>query len=178
VGAWDEYSVRGVAYHSHLYTQIILGKQTDQIERWFGKMYETPAKEPIVKAISDRRLHQDDWRSLIRFLAAQDVRTPYRLIEHLRRANKQLPTIIHDILSTLEERLKNRALQETENEYSSKEIKGLFPLAVSINRGKKGGYSEVRVETTPGRSTWLFGIKHLLENTANILHRDDKGGRG
>jgi len=172
VRSWDEHSLKGIAYYSHLYTQIISGEQTDQIERWLEKEFETPAEVSIIKAISDQRLNIDDWNSLVRFLAAQDVRTPARLIEHLQRANKDLPVIMKDILKNLESRIRNRTLQSEGESIEQHETKGLFPLGVSINSKEQEEFSEIRIETSPGRSTWLYSIRHLLKNTANILHQN------
>ena len=65
---------------------------------------------------------------------------------------------------------KDKALSD--NSYGDKKIAGLFPLSVSIDKNKSKDQAYVKVETTPGRSTWIFGIKHLLSNTANILHKN------
>ena len=124
------------------YTQLLSGIQSDEIERWFNQGYETPAENSILKAISDQRLTNTDWKLLVNFLAVHDVRTPLRLIEHLRRAENQLPVIMNVILTSLEEKLRRK------------------------------DNARIKVETTPGRSTWIFIIKHLLKNTARILHKN------
>jgi hypothetical protein len=170
VRSWNEYSLKGLAYYSYLYTQIISGEQTDHIERLLDKEFETPAEIPIIKAISDQRLTINDWNSLIRFLAAQDVRTPARLIEHLQFADKKLPSIMEDVLKKFETNLRNRTFKSKVELVEQHERKGLFPLSVSIEKIKKESAS-IRIETTPGRSTWLFSISHLLKNTLNILHQ-------
>ena len=95
---WKERYIKGIAYHKHLYTQLISGNQSDEIEHWFDKNYETPAESAILKAVTDQGLTEADWHLLINFLAAQDVRTPLRLIEHLRRSTNELPLIMNDIL--------------------------------------------------------------------------------
>jgi hypothetical protein len=172
VKKWKEQSIKGIAYHKHLYTQLLSGIQSDEIERWFNQWYETPAENSILKAISDQRLTNTDWQLLVNFLAAHDVRTPLRLIEHLRRAEKQLPVIMNDILTSLEEKLRRKDNATSENSTSNNKIEGLFPLAVSIDKNKDKDYARIKVETTPGRSTWIFSIKHLLQNTARILHKN------
>lgn len=170
VKKWKEQSIKGIAYHKHLYTQLLSGIQSDEIERWFDQYYETPAENSILKAISDQRFTNTDWQLLINFLAAHDVRTPLRLIEHLRRAEKQLPLIMNDILTSLEEKLRSKDNATFENETNKNKIEGLFPLAVSIDKNKN--YARLKIETMPGRSTWIFSIKHLLQNTAKILHKN------
>ena len=65
---------------------MIQGAERDEIENWFKHEFETPADEPIRKVIEDRALSASDWRALIRFVAAQDVRTPARLIQSMKRS--------------------------------------------------------------------------------------------
>ena len=68
VPLWNKKSIRGVAYHAHLYTRLAVGGATDEIEQWFDREYETPAAEVLQKVVSDSRLQPSDWRVLIRFL--------------------------------------------------------------------------------------------------------------
>ena len=56
VPLWNEKSIRGVAYHAHLYTRLAIGGATDEIEQWFDREYETPAAEVLQKVVSDSRL--------------------------------------------------------------------------------------------------------------------------
>jgi Protein of unknown function (DUF4238) len=44
VPVWKETSVRGVAYHQHLYTRLAAGRETDDFERWLDREFETPAE--------------------------------------------------------------------------------------------------------------------------------------
>jgi hypothetical protein len=71
-----------VAYYSHLYTRIAAGEESDEVEKWLDREFEGPAEESLHKATSEARLTPDDWRRLVCFLAAQDVRTPARFAEH------------------------------------------------------------------------------------------------
>jgi hypothetical protein len=91
VGLWRERSTKGVAFQEHLYTQIVDGRESADIEEWLDKEFEAPAEEALDKATSDERLTPDDWRILVGFLAAQDVRTPTRLSEALQRWESELP---------------------------------------------------------------------------------------
>ena len=71
---------------------MVAGRESDDIEKWLNREFETPAEEALRKVTSDRRLTPDDWKRLIRFLAAQDVRTPAHLIEDLQRWDKLFPS--------------------------------------------------------------------------------------
>jgi hypothetical protein len=98
VPLWKKRSIRGLAYHTHLYTRITAGGETDEIEKWLDREFETPAEEAIEKATSGARLTTEDWKRLVRFLAAQDVRTPARLVERLKHWEATLPGLIEDTL--------------------------------------------------------------------------------
>ena len=80
---WKHSSIAGIGYHRNLYTRILTGAETDEFETWLEREFETPAEEPLRKATADERLSPDDWQCIIRFLAAQDVRTPARLLGHV-----------------------------------------------------------------------------------------------
>jgi hypothetical protein len=101
VPAWKLSSRRGVAYYNHLYTRMVATGESDEIEDWLNSEFETPAHEAIQKAVGDGKMSANDWRCLIRFLAAQDVRTPARLIEGIKRWEKTLPEDVEQTLSEM-----------------------------------------------------------------------------
>jgi len=98
VPVWKPSPIKGVAYHAHLYTRIAAGVETDEVEKWLNDEFETPAEEALWKATADMRLTQSDWRDLVRFLAAQDVRTPARLGENLQHWHEVVPTVLSEVL--------------------------------------------------------------------------------
>ena len=168
---WKERSTRVVAYHAHLYTRLVAGQESDEIERWLDQEYEAPAEEVIKKATADARLTPDDWSRLVRFLAAQDVRTPSRLLENLKRSQETLPNLMEDVLQEAVHNLKiskekNQIIQEAQTPFAD-----YLPLRVTthIEEGQEEGY--LSVETVAGRGVWLFSIRHLLAKTAKVLHQ-------
>ena len=46
------------------------------IEGWLAEDYEAPADEALERATAGQRLTAEQWRHLIRFVAAQDVHSP------------------------------------------------------------------------------------------------------
>ena len=98
VPSWGSHTPRAIARQKHLYTQMISRNPQDEVERWFAEEFESPAVEPIHRAVTEQRLTSDDWAHVIRFLALQDVRTPARLLEMLKRWNDELPTTIDETL--------------------------------------------------------------------------------
>jgi Protein of unknown function (DUF4238) len=169
VPLWKRYFTASIAYHRHLYTRIVSGKESDEVEKWFDSEYENPANDVLEKAILDQKLTVRDWHILINFLAAQDVRTPARLFEHMERSSKSLPGILEETLQKLKEKLESNESIDTAKHKVSERHSSLLPLRVTTEfvPGKEGGI--IKAETYVGRSTWLYSIKHLLENTSKVL---------
>lgn len=168
---WKERPISAVAYREHLYTRIAAGRLTDDVERWLDREFETPAEDSIQKAISGARLTSEDWRRLVRFLAAQDVRTPARLAEHLERWSETLPRLITETLQDSVRRLelseeKNEAIAPTTNLDSD-----YFPFRVTIQENPEGDGGIVKGETIAGRGMWLFSIRHVLTRTIRTLYQ-------
>ena len=66
VPLWRRRSVKGIGYHEHLYTRLAAGRETDQIERWLDREFETPAQEPVRKAVLGEQLTETDWMHIVR----------------------------------------------------------------------------------------------------------------
>jgi hypothetical protein len=169
VPEWRLKSIKGIAYRSHLYTRLLAGVETDEVEKWLNDEFETPAEEAIRKATSGMRLTQVDWRNLIRYLAAQDVRTPARLIENLQMWQKTLPGVIKDTLKesirTLELAKKTgEVTQQTKTPHSE-----YIPMRVTSQIEPGQEFGQLKSEVIAGRGLWLFSIRHSLANTINAL---------
>lgn len=169
VPVWKLNSIKGVAYHAHLYTRLVAGVETDEVEKWLNDEFETPAEEAIKKATSDMRLTKTDWRNLIRFLAAQDVRTPARLLENLQMWQKTFPGVISDTLQKSVRKIElakktGERVKQTKTPYSE-----YIPMRVTrqIEPGQKFG--QLKTEVIAGRGLWLFSIRHLLTKTVDAL---------
>src|ERR1044071_4833290 len=61
VRVWKSFPKKAVAWHAHLYTQTRSGEDSDEVERWFDREFEAPAKEPLYKATNNKRLTPEDW---------------------------------------------------------------------------------------------------------------------
>lgn len=169
VPVWKKYSIAAIAYHRHLYTRMVSEKESDEFEKWFDSEYETPANEVLEKVVLNQKLTVKDWLILINFLAAQDVRTPARLYEHLERSRESLPEILENTLQKLKEKLESDEAIDVAKHKVTNQNFSLLPLRVTTESvpGEKGGV--IKAETYVGRSTWLHSIRHLLENTSKIL---------
>jgi hypothetical protein len=169
VPLWKPCAVKGIAYHAYLYTRIAAGFESDEIEKWLNTEFESPAEEALMKATCDMRLSRNDWRNLVHFVAAQDVRTPVRLQEDLQRWNKSLQGVLdstlQDAVRRLESAKKSGQAVSTAKSFNSEYI----PLRVTtaIEPGQKFG--TVKAEAIVGRGLWFFGMRHLLTKTVDIL---------
>jgi hypothetical protein len=172
VPLWKERSSKGIAKLLHLYTQVVSGIESDEIERWFEREYETPAEEVLQKVTSDGRLTPDDWVILVRFLALQDVRTPARLVENLQRWRKTLPDWFEDTLQKCVDRLEDITSRgEKLSPTNESPLTQCFPLRVTTQTNPGQDFGTIKAESAIGRGLWLFSIKSLLTTTASALHR-------
>ena len=94
VPLWRAQSCAGLANHQHLYTRHLAAGEADVIENWLARDFEDPAEPVIEKVISGARMYPPDWQCLARFVAAQDVRTPARMMEMIKRWQKSLPDLV------------------------------------------------------------------------------------
>jgi len=170
VPVWKRFSVSAVAYHNHLYTQMVAGVLSDDLERWLDKEYESPANTILDKVVSEQRLSSDDWDIMIKFLAAQDVRTPSRLFEHIKRSNETLPEILQSTLDKLANKLERDEIASSNEKPIFDNKSSIIPLKVTTERIPGENRGIIRAESYVGRSTWIYSIKHLLENTEKVLH--------
>jgi Protein of unknown function (DUF4238) len=117
VPVWKPINVAGTGYEENLYTRINCGEETDDIEQWLNREFESPAKEPFHKVLDDRDLTSGDWEILVRFLAAQIVRTPAFLIRNLPIWNQMAPAVLKEAVGRVNEALKAaKSSKEVEHE--------------------------------------------------------------
>lgn len=167
---WIRNSPASIAYQKHLYTQVIAGSESDEIERWLDKEYESPAECVLEKAVNNRKLSPDDWNILIRFLAAQDVRTPARLLEHLKRSENTFSKVLQDTLDKLKTKIENKDCDFLRDYDCSVKHAELIPLKITTHIDPEKHDGVLKLESYVGRSTWIFSIKHLLDQTEKVLH--------
>jgi hypothetical protein len=172
VPLWRSYSPTAIAYHSHLYTQTASGVQRDDFEKWLSREFETPAEEPLRKARSGARLTREEWKLLVRFVAAQDVRTPAWFAHQAKRLDEYLPGLMEE---TMRDSIQN--FEDAKRTGKSVPLPSLppadregLPLRVTVKRNAEGG-SEIGAEILRGRQLWLWTIKrHLTRNITALLH--------
>lgn len=166
VPLWRQVSTRGIAYHEHLYTKTAACGESDEIERWLDAEFEAPAEEAITKVIADKSLSRHEWRLLARFFAAQDVRTPARLLENMARWSSSLAEVIQETLTKSVAQLERMTPSERDSLAASAAPRDDLPFRITVQRreGESGGW--VKGETVSGRGLWLWSMRHLLSGDA------------
>lgn len=168
---WRQSSPKSVAYRSNLYTRIVAGVETDEMERWFDREFETPAAEALEKATADARLTPEDWKVLIRYLAAQDLRTPARFEERLKRWGTEMLDLVQATLQESVRQLEEaHALGHPLPARESVDMDGL-PFRVETRQQPGEEMGQVGAHLLLGRSLWLWEIRHALNRTWEALLR-------
>lgn len=169
VPIWERRSIRGIAIHRDLYTQLADGKETDDFERFLETEYESPAQEAINKVVQNKALTSGDWEKLARFFAAQDVRTPTNYLEELERWDETLPNILQTTLEDAVQQIEHSSGQtiiKTENK-AEQFFKNLLKVHIVPNPDSSGGY--ISTEVVADRALWLESQRLLLRKTAQNL---------
>lgn len=168
---WKPFSSKSLGHHLYLYTRQSAGKESDEIERWFDREFERPAEEPLQKALSDKRLTIDDWKRLIRFLAAQDVRTPAWFTHKMRQWEATLPGLLKETLETsLSKYEESRKTGNPISPAPATENRDQLPMRVRVKRNPSGD-GEIGVEMLTGRKLWLWSIQRALTKTLPVLYK-------
>ena len=172
VHLWKQYSPRALAYFTHLYTSVESGLESDFVEKWLAREIEEPANRVIDKALASAQLSRENWSSLIRYVAAQDVRTPAYLSKCLAGHNLIVPKILGDSLNDLKDALKSETIDLSHfgTDDASEALHTSFPLQTFIvDNGD--GTATVQAEILGGRSLWLCELQRLLTSTWRILKK-------
>lgn len=172
VPVWKPVHVAGTGYEKNLYTRIVQGEETDDIERWLNQEFETPAAEPLQRVLEDKELSLKDWELLTHFLASQIVRTPAFLIKNLPRWNRMAPQILEETLKSVENRLLE-ARERGETIANDVPISHIEYLPLRVERKELPEERRVQFSTrmVVGRGVWFYAMKHLLTKTLKVLPR-------
>lgn len=173
VPLWFPKKPSQIAYQEHLYTSVSAEEKrdVDAFEVWIEKEFENPAAPAIKKAVQDAPLTKKDWHAIIRFLAAQHVRTPARLLEIARRCDNSLEALLKE---TVTEESVSQALENSKNAIPQATVldgKLIRPtFRVDINQTPdENGLVKISAHALNSRSMWLFLVEHLLRGVAQHL---------
>jgi len=168
VPLWKNTSIKEVGYHTDLYSGILNGKETDEIERFFQKEIEEPVRPVLDKIENRENLTKSNLEIIVRFLAAQYVRTPARYFRHKPIYDYLIPTLLEtNLRNTI--RKAESALQHNLPISSSAKGSKWFPYRTetvkSLEQGKKLVYFEVLCD----RQIWFLEMEKILNDTYKCL---------
>lgn len=169
VPIWREVLPKGVAKHQHLYTRTLAYGESDEMEDWLNKEFETPAQDSIRRVLSNEPLAPGDTEKLVRYLAAQDARTPARMIESIERLKRSLPGILDEVLEEVVAELKEAKRTGIPPSFGGTLDADIIPVAVVQNLQPGETEGTLQIQTIAGRDMWLFSLRRLLTETLNIL---------
>ena len=170
VPLWEERSVKSTGFQDDLYTIRVNGKEYDSVERWFNTEFESPAAPVIEKVVTDKKLCQEEWDILLRYLAAQDLRTPGKIKILLNQWQTNIPASIQTSLCELANYLQNRPalsaqLQRRKMYHGSNGL----PMSIEVNVNHDKQYIQVNAQLDLGKELYIASLLRGLEHTYKIL---------
>jgi N-methylhydantoinase B/acetone carboxylase, alpha subunit len=165
---WKRQSLKGIAFHQHLYTYLAGQEETDEFERWLDSEFENPAEEAIRRVVREDRMFPEHWRQLVRFAVALNVRTPVRLREFIRRQNETLQELMEETIKRSVRKMEEAIRRNDPLPSSSEEDDALSLFKISIEALPDGG-GQLKAETIIGRRLWIWQMRHLLTKTLGRL---------
>lgn len=164
VPEWEQKAIRGLAYQRDLYTLVADDKEVDDFERWIHTEFEQPAELVIPRVLADEKLTRGDWHTLVRFLAAQDVRTPRSFIESNERWQRTMSDFMNDQLRKGVEAFKamKRTGKAPAQPAERNEFSELFRVSVEHPEDKSLKEANVVATLTTGRQFWVAQMRHVL----------------
>lgn len=156
-----------------LYTSAMRGHDSDEMERWIERDFETPAQEPLERLIHGEELDSVEWEKIGRYAALQDVRTPADYLEFRARWERDLPLLIDQTLNGSVKELEDIVARGEPLPIGREVPAGVFderfpfPVVVESRATETGG--ELGAEVTVGRAMWLASIAVRLTSSVRVL---------
>jgi hypothetical protein len=174
VEPWRLHAPKGIAYHQHLYTRIVGGAETDEFEQWLDREIEMPAGEAIEKVIMGAQLTPDDWKRLIRFLAAQQVRTPRWFAEQVHYWNTGGRRLVKDTLEHSVQQFTEEIVQYGHLLPRSQPVRRSdIPMRITAGLQSEQNILRLRarVEVLFGRAFWVSQMRSVLDGIVRALYQ-------
>lgn len=170
VPLWRDYPVKAIAFQQDLYTVRVNGREDDSLEHWLDKNVEAPAKDVLDKVAHDRKLSQREWEILLRYVAAQDLRTPGKIKSLLHIWRKDIPQQAHETLAECAEFLQNKPeLVKALPKHTVLRGQQGLPMNVKKAINKPKEVLSVEVEIDMGKELYMYALKRGLTHTYKVL---------
>lgn len=170
---WKQQAINGIAFLPNLYSHTKDGNTTDEFENWLNHEIETPAKYSIEKVINGEKLADNEMLALLRFTAAQIVRTPAYYIKHHEGWIRDLPQVMTKAMESARDKIvaaiSRRDPLPMKQDF---ELDELMPLKLSREPiVESDGTTYIKAETVVGRAMWLSHIKRMATTNVSILQK-------
>lgn len=163
---WNLISIsKKAAVQKNLYTSMIGGKESDELENFLAQEVEAPAGAVILKIINNSPILKSDWEILIKFFALQYVRTPAyyakiksKLEENILNLNKKG---FRESLQTIETREAHSPEDyKIKNDILSRPINLTFKVKEDIDKNQD--LSKLQSKILLCREGWIFYMNRVL----------------
>lgn len=174
VPEWQLASIKGaIGWHRDLYTGIIDEQEIDEVEHWFDQEIENPAQKIFEKINNNSKLSKQEFEKLLRFIAAQHVRTPASYFKTQEKFESRGLDNIKMDFSELTDRATNYLIKAKSNS-EHRDYSKWFPCKIEIGEKLKDGEKAViEVSTAFTRNMWHFLNYRLLNRTYTCLLEHD-----
>ena len=169
VPLWEEQSVKSIGFQDDLYTIRVNGKEYDSVEQWFNTEFETPAKSVLEKVSADKKLCHREWEILIKYLAAQDLRTPGKIEFLLEQWRTYVPASMQASLCNLGEELQSFSVLSSQIQNRKAHNPKALPINVEVNVDRDKPYIEVHAQVDLGKELYFAALLRGLEENYKIL---------
>jgi Protein of unknown function (DUF4238) len=168
VAAWERKPIAGLALQSDLYTAFANGDEVDDFENFITRNFEEPGAVAIEKLINRARMTPEEFRSIGRYVVAQDVRTPLSFIESIQRFNKIIPDALKKSVDDLEKRTETGQHIPRHRDVSlAGELQDAFRVRVEPKPDSDRAVVRLGIESE--RSLWVRQMRHILLGVAKIV---------
>jgi hypothetical protein len=171
---WRAHSVKGIAYHQHLYTQLAHGAESDSVERWLADYVDAPSEHVLAEVARDSKLKPADRDVLLRFFAASQSRTPAFYLRRQAVWNRDMHARIHGVLKSLVEKMDRGQTEPAEPTQEAPPQDGVgVPSRLRVRENPNGEGGIIEAEVLMGRGLWFFEIRRMVEHTWKNLRKLD-----
>ena len=169
---WERRSIRSLARYRDLYTSVRDGVESDEVERWLSAEIEAPAADALDKVARDAPLTSGELRSMVRYLAALDRRTPAAYFESMARWDEHMPALLGQVTKSTARKLERLARRGVvPSAPAPPPRRSTLPVRVRFESKPDGDGGLMHVGLTLGRELWLHELRATLEEDVSVLHQ-------
>lgn len=164
---WKRESISRTSSLDYLYLYNINKEISEELEEFFSFEVENYYQTFIDKLNNHSSLNEKDLKYISKLVATQYLRTIGGYLRCKKILINSFGDIIKDTIGEIDKEIQEGVVQHKMNKISSIDEK-LLPLKVNIvEKDDKNVFLEVN--GIIGKSTWIYGMKHLLNKTYKVL---------